>query len=82
MEYGGSYGGWQPNINSPILNVMQQTYEELFGKKPSVKVMHAGAESESVTPFSAFGGITEITGGRCTVGFFKNGLILLANKDW
>ena len=48
----------------------------------SVKVMHAGAESESVTPFSAFGGITEITGGRCTVGFFKNGLILLANKDW
>lgn len=44
VEYGGSYGGWQPNINSPILNVMQQTYEELFGKKPSVKVMHAGLE--------------------------------------
>ncbi|KKB46430.1 xaa-His dipeptidase [Parabacteroides sp. HGS0025] len=44
VEYGGAYGGWQPNINSPILNVMQQTYEDLFGKKPSVKVMHAGLE--------------------------------------
>lgn len=44
VEYGGAYGGWQPNINSPILNVMQKTYEELFGKKPSVKVMHAGLE--------------------------------------
>ncbi len=44
VEYGGAYGGWQPNINSPILNVMQQTYEEMFGKKPSVKVMHAGLE--------------------------------------
>lgn len=44
VEYGGAYGGWQPNINSPILNIMQQTYEDLFGKKPSVKVMHAGLE--------------------------------------
>lgn len=44
VEYGGAYGGWQPNINSPILRVMEQTYEDLFGKKPEVKVMHAGLE--------------------------------------
>lgn len=44
VEYGNSYGGWQPNIHSLILGVMQQTYEDLFGKKPSVKVMHAGLE--------------------------------------
>lgn len=44
VEYGTSYGGWQPDINSPVLNVMQETYEELFGRKPSVKVMHAGLE--------------------------------------
>ena len=44
VEYGSAYGGWQPNINSPILNVMRKTYEDLFGKKPSVKVMHAGLE--------------------------------------
>lgn len=44
VEYGGAYGGWQPNIHSPILKVMEQTYEDLFGKKPEVKVMHAGLE--------------------------------------
>lgn len=44
VEYGGAYNGWQPNINSPILNLMQETYQDLYGKKPSVKVMHAGLE--------------------------------------
>lgn len=44
VEYGGAYNGWQPNINSPILGVMQETYTSLFGKKPAVKVMHAGLE--------------------------------------
>ena len=44
VEYGGAYGGWQPNIDSPLLKVASQTYEELFGRKPSVKVMHAGLE--------------------------------------
>ncbi len=44
VEYGGSYNGWQPDINSPILKLMSQTYEEHFGKRPSVKVMHAGLE--------------------------------------
>jgi dipeptidase D len=44
VEEGGGYNGWQPNINSPILNLMKQTYQELFAKEPSVKVMHAGLE--------------------------------------
>ncbi len=44
VEEGGSYNGWQPNINSPILNLMEKTYFEMFGKKPAVKVMHAGLE--------------------------------------
>ena len=44
VEYGDAYGGWQPNIDSVILKVMQKTYQELYGKKPSVKVMHAGLE--------------------------------------
>ncbi|MEG1748645.1 MAG: aminoacyl-histidine dipeptidase [Tannerellaceae bacterium] len=44
VEYGGAYGGWQPNIKSPILNIMQNTYFDLFGKRPSVKIMHAGLE--------------------------------------
>lgn len=44
VEESGAYNGWQPNINSPILNVMKSTYKELFGKDPEVKVMHAGLE--------------------------------------
>jgi len=44
VEYGNGYGGWQPNINSPILKTMQDTYVKLYGKKPSVKVIHAGLE--------------------------------------
>lgn len=44
VEYGGAYSGWQPNIDSPVLKVMKETYKELFKKEPSVKVMHAGLE--------------------------------------
>jgi len=44
VEDGGSYNGWQPNILSPILNLMLTTYQDLYLKKPSVKVMHAGLE--------------------------------------
>lgn len=44
VEYGNAYGGWQPNIDSPILRTMEETYEKLFGKKPTVSVMHAGLE--------------------------------------
>ena len=44
VEYGGSYGGWQPNINSPVLKLMQETYQKLYQQKPLVKVIHAGLE--------------------------------------
>ena len=44
VEYGSSYGGWQPNIKSEILGVMQRVYEQKCGRTPNVKVMHAGLE--------------------------------------
>lgn len=44
VEYGGAYNGWQPNANSPILKVMENVYEKLYGKKAEVTVMHAGLE--------------------------------------
>lgn len=44
VEEDDAYGGWQPNINSPILNKMQQVYQQLYNKMPSVKVIHAGLE--------------------------------------
>ena len=44
VEEVSGYNGWQPNIDSPILGLMKQTYHELFGIEPEVKVMHAGLE--------------------------------------
>jgi dipeptidase D len=44
VEYGGAYGGWQPDINSPVLKQMQETYQKLYQKEPVVKVIHAGLE--------------------------------------
>ncbi|MDR1331182.1 MAG: aminoacyl-histidine dipeptidase [Tannerella sp.] len=44
VEYGSAYGGWQPDIHSPILKTMQETYQRLYDRKPSVKVIHAGLE--------------------------------------
>jgi dipeptidase D len=44
VEYGGSYNGWQPNIQSSILQLMKQTYRDLYAVEPAVKVMHAGLE--------------------------------------
>ena len=40
----GEYPGWKPNINSPILNLMKETYKAKFGKEPKVMVIHAGLE--------------------------------------
>ncbi|MDR2121054.1 MAG: aminoacyl-histidine dipeptidase [Tannerella sp.] len=44
VEYGSAYGGWQPDVCSPILKTMRDTYLKLYGRKPSVKVIHAGLE--------------------------------------
>ena len=40
----GSYPGWNPNINSEILEIMKNLYEKQFGKKPELLAMHAGLE--------------------------------------
>ncbi len=44
VRQGTGYPAWTPNINSPILKLMSQIYEELFGQKPQVKAIHAGLE--------------------------------------
>ena len=44
VEYGGAYNGWQPDAQSPILKVMEDTYEKMYGTKPEVTVIHAGLE--------------------------------------
>ena len=40
----GSYPGWKPNVNSPILEVLSKKYEDLFKSKPSIVACHAGLE--------------------------------------
>ena len=44
VEIPDGYNGWQPNIHSPMLQVMKGVYQELFAVEPAVKVMHAGLE--------------------------------------
>ena len=44
VVFDGSYPGWRPNLNSPILNTMKEVYDNKFGKVPEVKVIHAGLE--------------------------------------
>ena len=44
VEFSGAYSGWQPNVNSPILQAMKSSYKEQFGTEPAVKVIHAGLE--------------------------------------
>jgi dipeptidase D len=40
----GSYPGWKPNMNSPILKTMSGVYSAMFGKIPEIKAIHAGLE--------------------------------------
>lgn len=44
VTFTGSYPGWEPNVNSSILGVLEQQYEKLFHAKPNVVACHAGLE--------------------------------------
>jgi dipeptidase D len=44
ITYSDGYPGWNPNINSEILALMKKGMEDLFGKEPEVKAIHAGLE--------------------------------------
>jgi dipeptidase D len=44
VEHKGEYPGWKPNVDSPILKAMKESYNKKYGKVPEVKVIHAGLE--------------------------------------
>lgn len=44
VTHGDGYPGWQPNMNSPIMKIASDAYEELYGVKPAIKAIHAGLE--------------------------------------
>ena len=44
VETSGSYGGWDPNPESPILHLLLKEYKSLFGREGIIQVDHAGLE--------------------------------------
>ena len=40
----GSYPGWKPNMESPILKTMQTVYKNKFGVEAKIMAIHAGLE--------------------------------------
>ncbi len=44
VTFTGSYPGWKPNMESPILKTMQNVYQAKYGKIPEIKAIHAGLE--------------------------------------
>ena len=42
------YNGWKPNPESPIVQLMQGTYQELYGQDPVVSAVHAGLECGAI----------------------------------
>ena len=44
VEYGGQYGAWQPNFDSPIVAKMVEVYRKVLGEEAQVQVCHAGLE--------------------------------------
>ncbi|MBD5370704.1 MAG: aminoacyl-histidine dipeptidase [Bacteroides sp.] len=44
VSHSDGYPGWAPNMDSPIMKISSEAYEELFGVKPAIKAIHAGLE--------------------------------------
>jgi dipeptidase D len=44
VEFSSGYPGWNPNLQSPALQVVANIHEKLFHKKAEIKAIHAGLE--------------------------------------
>jgi dipeptidase D len=44
VNFSGSYPGWKPNMNSPIMKTMDKVYKSKYGKDLEIKAIHAGLE--------------------------------------
>lgn len=44
VSHSDGYPGWAPNMESTIMKLSADAYEELFGVKPAIKAIHAGLE--------------------------------------
>ena len=55
VKFSGSYSGWQPDVDSPLLAAMKESYRELFGADANVCVVHAGLECGIINAASGGG---------------------------
>ena len=44
-KYRGSYPPWEPDFNSKLLKIAQNTYKELFKEEVDIKIIHGGLEA-------------------------------------
>ncbi|MFY1027757.1 aminoacyl-histidine dipeptidase [Actinobacillus seminis] len=44
VSFSGAYPGWEPQRESEILALTEQSYAEVLGYAPAIKVIHAGLE--------------------------------------
>ncbi|MDP5292643.1 aminoacyl-histidine dipeptidase [Oceanimonas sp. CHS3-5] len=44
VQFDGAYPGWQPDPDSPVMQLVLDTHKQVFGHLPAVKVIHAGLE--------------------------------------
>lgn len=44
VENSDGYPGWQPNMNSQILNIAKDTYKKMYNAEAGIKAIHAGLE--------------------------------------
>lgn len=44
VSHGDGYPGWAPDMNSKIMHIASDAYEELYGVRPAIKAIHAGLE--------------------------------------
>ncbi|GAB2654372.1 aminoacyl-histidine dipeptidase [Vibrio panuliri] len=44
IEFSGAYPGWKPDADSEIMQVFRDLYENIYGRKPNIMVIHAGLE--------------------------------------
>ncbi|MBD5358271.1 MAG: aminoacyl-histidine dipeptidase [Bacteroides sp.] len=44
VTHSDGYPGWAPNMDSTIMKISADAYEELFNVKPAIKAIHAGLE--------------------------------------
>ncbi|MCG3730589.1 aminoacyl-histidine dipeptidase [Vibrio cincinnatiensis] len=44
ITFSGAYPGWKPDADSEIMHIFRDMYQDLYGHKPNIMVIHAGLE--------------------------------------